>query len=90
MAENLVTVRVRTWTSPDEQEETLLLIPRALHEMLVAFVDGRIPNDPEHASLVLDGRTPIATREERSAVAGRIANERGTPAPVTTWTTVAY
>lgn len=91
MTDELATVCVRTWTSPDEQAVTLVLIARGLYDALVAFVDhGAIPNEPEYFSLVCDGRSPLATREERAAIAGRIANERGTPAPVTTWTTVAY
>lgn len=91
MSQDLAMVRVQTWTSPDEQTTDLVLIPRPLHDALVAFVDrGAIPNDPKYSSLVCDGRSPLATREERSAIAARIANERGLPAPVTTWTTVAY
>ncbi|MBI5793958.1 hypothetical protein HZA87_02630 [Candidatus Uhrbacteria bacterium] len=90
MSDDLSTVCIRAWTSPDEQSVTLVAIPRLLYDALVAFVDrGAIPNDPKYASLVCDGRLPL-TREERSAIAARIATERGTPAPVTTWTTVAY
>lgn len=91
MSQDLVMVRVQTWTSPDEQVTTLALLPRPLHDALVAFVDrGAIPSEPEYFSLVCDGSLPLSTREERSTIAGRIAKEHGTPAPVTTWTTVAY
>lgn len=86
-----VPVLVHTWTSTDDKEVRLVLVPRHLHDVLTAFVDrGVIPNAPENAALVCDGKSPLATREERAAIAGRIANERGTPAPVTTWTTVVY
>lgn len=91
LSQDMTPVRVETWTSPDEQTTDLVLLPRPLHDALVAFVDrGAIPNEPEYFTLVCDGRSPLATREERSAIAARIANERGIPAPVTTWTTVAY
>lgn len=86
-----VMICVRTWTSPDECSIILVVLPRPLYDTLAAFVEqGVIPDEPELASVILDGHSPIATREERAAITGRIANERGTPAPVTTWTIVTY
>lgn len=88
MQDGHVLVRVRTRAGSDATEDAFVSVPRPLHEMLAAFVDGKFPNDPEQFALVCDGTTPIATRTERSAVAARVAIARGTPASITTWTTV--
>lgn len=91
--ENAIIVRIRTWTSPEESSESLIMVPRPFYEDLEAFVElGAMPGDPGLLSHIVDVGLSSKTREERSAVAARVASRIGTPAPApaATWTTVAY
>lgn len=92
MTDDLVLVRVRTWTSADEESVALVSLPGSLHETLMSYVEhGEIPADEALREQIFSDGGATAVREQRVAIAARIALAQGTPlTALTTWEIVTY